>query len=252
MSDSPGQINQQDALSKRADSLQQDVKDLIAAQSQVRNTRLLLLLLLIGFVSGTCYAFYGLVAKFQQKEHLDLLVQKAQDRLAKKNDLLVKDVQALVDHSAPVISKAFYDQAKKDTPAFLQAIGSEREKLVEDLQAKLSKRLIEHHEKMVARHQKLLKQEFPAIEDEHLHEAMTANLQIAADALVQKYYIEELKTEFLALYGLWDEFPPAPPADKGDLPIEDQLVANLLELLKGKLAETSPTSLVAGEQEENR
>ena len=67
------------------------------------------------------------------------------------------------------------------------------------------------------------------------------NLQVVVDELVKKYYIEELQSEMKTLYATWDEFPAASPADKGDLPLEDQLVANLLELLKIKLAETGST-----------
>src|SRR5437879_5747735 len=83
---------------------------------------------------------------------------------------------------------------------------------------------------LLARKQKLLRGGFPAAEDEKLHAAMMANLQVVVDGMVRKYYIEELKSEMLALYGLWDEFPPAPPIEKGDLPLEDQLIGNLQEL----------------------
>ena len=157
----------------------------------------------------------------------------------------MKEVQGLVDHSTPVVTKAFYDRAKDDLPAFLQASQAERDKLVEELQEKLSERLKKHHEQLLARHQKLLREEFPAVEDEKLHEAMMANLQVAVDGLVQKYYIEELRQEMLTLYGLWDEFPPVPPGEHGDLPLGDQLIGNLLELAKIRLAETSPPALAA-------
>ena len=172
---------------------------------------------------------------------MDLLLSKAQQRLTERNDLIMKDVQALVDHSAPVVSKAFYEQAKNDLPAFLKAGQAERDKLVENLQERLTERLKKHHQTLLARHEKLLHEEFPAVKDEKLHVAMMANLQVVVDELVKKYYIEELQSEMKTLYATWDEFPAASPADKGDLPLEDQLVANLLELLKIKLAETGST-----------
>ena len=230
---------------QRVAALHSDTRQLVDALAQVRRTRQVLLLALVAFVCITCFAFYRLATRFQQKEHLDLLVRKAQERFAANTDTYMKDVQRLVDHSAPVVSKAFLDQTKKDLPAFLQAGQAQRDKLIDDLQVKLTERLKAHHEQLLARHQKVLREEFPAVEDEKLHAAMMANLQVAVDGLVRKYYIEELRTEMLALYGLWDEFPPAPPAENGDLPLEDQLVANLLELLKIKLAETPSSTLAA-------
>ena len=230
-----------EVLAERANSLHQNTQQLMGALSQVRRTRFILLLALVVFAAVTCFAFYRLVAKFQEKEQLDLLLSKAQQRLTERNDLIMKDVQALVDHSAPVVSKAFYEQAKNDLPAFLQAGQSERDKLVENLQERLTERLKRHHQNLLARHEKLLREEFPAVKDEKLHVAMMANLQIVVDELVKKYYIEELQSEMKSLYATWDEFPAADPADKGDLPLEDQLVANLLELLKIKLAETGST-----------
>jgi hypothetical protein len=234
-----------EVLPKRVASVHSDARQLMEALAQVRRTRQVLLLALVVFVCITCFAFYRLATRFQQKEQLDLLVRKAQERFAANTDQYMRDVQGLVDHSAPVVSKAFYDQAKKDLPAFLQASQAERDKLVEDLQQKLSKRITQHHEQLLSRHQKLLREEFPAVEDEKLHEAMMANLQVAVDAMVQKYYIEELKNEMLVLYGSWDEFPPVPPAGKDDLPLGDQLIGNLLELMKIKLAETSSPALAA-------
>jgi hypothetical protein len=175
---------------------------------------------------------------------MDVLLQKAQERLAERNPFIMSEVQKLVDHSAPIVSQAFCEQTKKDLPAFLQAAGAERDTFVEELQKRLNERLTVHHQKLLARYMNVLREEFPAVRDEKLHEAMMANLQTTVDALVRKYYVEELRTELLALYGQWDDFPVAPPVADGEPPLEDQLLANLLDLLKLKLAQ-SPTALAS-------
>jgi hypothetical protein len=244
MSPDAANPNEAEALSKRVVSLQRDAEQLVHALAQSQRTRRLILVAMAVFVCVTCYAFYGLATRFQRKEQMDLLLRKAQDRLEKRSDFLMKEVQALVDHSAPVVSEAFYDQAKKDLPGYLQAVQAERDKFTENLQVRLEKRLKAHHQKLLERHAKLLKEEFPAVEDEQLHAAMMANIQVAVDKLVRKYYIEELKQEMLAMYGTWDEFPAADPPSTGDLPIEDQLIGTLLELLKLKIAE-SPTPIAS-------
>jgi len=246
----PGPITppgQNESLSQRVASLEQDTRQLVGALAQSQRTRKLIILALVVFVCVTCYAFYGLATRFQRKEQMDVLVRKAQDRLEQRSEFMMKEVQALVDHSAPLVSKAFMDQAKKDLPGYLEAVQSERDKFTENLQARLEERLKTRHQELLERHAKLLKEEFPGVEDEKLHAAMMANLQTAVDKLARKYYIEELKQEMLAMYGTWDGFPAAEKAAAGDPRIEDQLIGTLMELLKLKIAE-SPTSVASTAQ----
>ena len=233
-------VNDIDAQSRAVTSVNEKTRQLVNAIGRLKWTRFLLLLAIALFICATCYVFYRLFAQLQEKEHLDKLMQTAQARLVERNDVLMKDVQALVDHSTPVVTKAFNEQFNKDLPGFLGAVQSERDLLVEGLRGELTERLQKHHEQLLTRHEKLLREEFPEIQDEQLHVAMMANLNVTIDALVKKYYIEELESEMKSLYENWDDFPVAPPAEKGDLPLEDQLVANLLELLKAKLAEGGP------------
>jgi hypothetical protein len=233
-----------EVLAKRIVSLERDAQQLAQALAQSQRTRGILILALAVFVGVSCYAYYGLATRFLRKDQMDLLVRKAQDRMEQRSDFMMKEVQALVDHSAPVVSQAFYDQAKKDLPAYLQAIQSERDTFTENLQARLEERLQAHHQKLLERHLRLLKEEFPAVEDERLHAAMTANLQVAVNKLARKYYTNELKVEMLSMYGIWDEFPAAAPSAEGDVATEDQLIGALLELLRLKIAQ-SPAPLVS-------
>jgi hypothetical protein len=237
--------SQAEVLPKRVSAVHSDARQLVDALTQVKRTRQVLLLALVAFVCVSCYAFYQLFDRFRQKDQLDKLASKAQERFEKNRDNYMREVQGLVEHAQPVITNAFVDQAKKDLPAFVQATQSERDKLVEDLQEKLNARLKAHHEQLLAKHQKILREEFPAVEDEKLHAAMMANLQVAVDSLVKKYYVEELKSELLALYGLWDEFPAVPAPTTGEPPLADQLYVSLLELLKFRLTETSPAIAAA-------
>lgn len=241
MSTGPTHPHELELLSQRVIALQREAQKLVDTLHTVKRTRLVLILALVLFAGGTCFSFYRLVVRFQEKEQTDLLLKLAQDRLTDRNDFIMNHVQGLVDHSAPVLSNAFYEQSKKDLPGFLQATGKERDQLVNNLETKLTERLKTHHEKLLTRFEKLLKEEFPAVQDEKLHEAMMANLQIAVDQLVKKYYINEFESEVNTFYAKWDDFPAVSGPDKDDAPLADQLIGNLLELVKVKLAQPSPT-----------
>lgn len=218
-----------ESLAPRVAALERETQGLAQSLGEARRTRLLILLLLVAFVCATCFAFYRLATRFQQPEQLQLLRTKAEEKLRDKSDLIVKEAQTLVDNAAPALQTAFMEQFNKDLPTYMQAVGAEREALVENLQKGLQVKLEAHHQQLLERHQALLREEFPAVKDEELHARMMANLQVAVNRLVKKYYIDEVHDQMFALYGLWDEFPMADPAASGELPLADQIYGNVWE-----------------------
>jgi cell division protein FtsB len=222
----------------RVEQLEREARRVVDALTQAQRTRQLLFLVLIAFVCVTCYAYYRLATRYEQKEQLDLLLTKAQDQLERRSDFLSQQAQSLVDETAPVVSAAFLEQAKRDVPGFLQAVDAERDKLLENLVSRLEQRLAEHQHRIIERHHALLEQEFPDVKDSHLHDAMLKNLEMAFDKLVNRYYIDTMRNEILQIYADWDQFPMVDAVQPGDTRLEDEFQGALLELLKMKLAET--------------
>ncbi len=225
----------------RIEQIEREARALIDAISQGQRARQLLFLLLIAFVAVTCFAYYKLATRFQQKEHLDALITKAQERLEKRSDFLLQETQKLVDHTAPVLSAAFYSQAKNDLPRFLQGMQGERDQLVENLIVSVEQKLTAHQKKVLERHQKVLEEEFPAVKVTDQQAAMIANLDLAFDKLVRKYYIERMRDEVLSMFNTWDEFPTAAPPAPDDPPTSDQFIGTLLEIVKLRMAESPDT-----------
>jgi hypothetical protein len=236
-----------DQVTARVGAIESESRAVVAALGRARTYRLLLLVLVFAFAAISVNAFYQLFTGFMAKEQLDALVKKAEDRLTKRSDLLTKQVEQLVNHSAPKISAAFGEQAKQDLPQFLRAAGVERDALVENLQVQLESRMQAHYKKLLERQQKIIDEEYPDVQDPKLREAMMANILVAVDRATKKYFIDELKTELEGMYAMWDQFPVAEPPGKDDVPLEDQLVGNMIELLKIKLSQT-PNTLVTGTQ----
>ncbi|MGQ0635817.1 MAG: hypothetical protein ACT4QC_14495 [Planctomycetaceae bacterium] len=235
-------LTEPSALSERVVAVERDARAVVDALAGARRLRWLILLVLAAFVVAVCYAFYSLATRFQKQEALDELVKVAQGRLEARSDFFSGQARDLANNVGPELKSIFLEQVQHDTPAYLSAVHAQREKLAENLQSEIETRLQAHHRKLLDQHRQLLKEEFPSVDDERLHDAMVANLSVAVDRLVKKYYIEDLKSELTALYGAWDDFPIAAPTSGDDLPLEEQLYADLIELLKLKLVE-SPTTI---------
>ena len=89
---------------------------------------------------------------------------------------------------------------------------------------------------MLERHAKVLREQFPAIEDEKLHAQVSENLTIAVDELVERHYVATIESTTNELLDNWDEFPVADAPRDGESPIQDQLYDAMIDLMAIRLA----------------
>jgi hypothetical protein len=227
--DEPVQTPEVDAVLREASAL-------TSALSRARVVRRLLLLAVVIFVAALGYAIYNEANHFMSPKYRDDLMNVAQERLKANQDKYMHHVQDLYEKNYPIITEAFYTQAKQDMPKFLQEIEKERGTLSDRLQAELQKRLDKHYETLVAKHQKTIEQELPGAKDEKMREKMTKNLTLAVQKVSKKYYVDELHAQIETLFKTWDKFPPAEDPKPGEPSIDDQLLPALLDVLKDMLA----------------
>jgi hypothetical protein len=225
-------------LKQQLEALSREVAALAATQSTGRRVRLALAGLTIALCLVIVISFYRLATGIVAQDNLDRVMKVAEKRLQTRSDDYMRQVQFLVDRSSPVISDALSQQVKKDLPSYLRIMEEERDQFAEDLQKNLSGKIRRKYDQELARHEQILHKEFPQINDPVLHQRMVKNLQVAVERRIEKTYVGELQRELDKLYATWDDFPAATPARKSDIPLEDQLVANLLRLLQIKLSNT--------------
>jgi 4-amino-4-deoxy-L-arabinose transferase-like glycosyltransferase len=226
----------QSVQTPEVDAVLREASALTAALARARRIRRLLLLAVVIFVAVLSYFIYQEANHFMSPQYSNELMNVAQKRLEENQNQYMKEVEGLYRRNYPIITEAFYSQAKQDMPRFLQEIEKERDTLAQSLQGELEKRLDKRYEQLVAQHQKTIDQELPAAQNEVMRQRMTKNLTIAVQKVSRKYYIEDLNNELQTLFKTWDEFPPAKLPAKGDPPIDDQLLSALLEVLQDKLA----------------
>jgi len=225
-------------LNGRIEALERQTAALSAALVQAQRVRLWITLALVAFIGLTITVFYRRAEQLNSAENRNLITALAQKSVDDHADDFMKQLEALARTAGPVVTDAFYQQAKRDLPKYLQASERERDLLVKNLQEDLQTKLGARFDKSLERHETLIKQEFPTAENDEIRKRMMNNVEAALQKLSQKYYGDELGKQMEELYVTWDQFPPAPPPAKGEATLDDQLIGSLLELLTVKLKST--------------
>jgi hypothetical protein len=203
---------------------------LAAGLRRARRVRLVLFLAIVVFLGGAGWVAYAKASDFASPKNLNRLGEEARASWEQRQDFYMKQAQMLLDKLSPPLSKAFSEQATKDTPKFLKAVEKERQPFLDHLQDEFSKRLNKRLTSMQPRYINLLKEEFPTLKDAKRQAQMAENVTAAVEKLVKKYYVDQLRDEVLMLYNAWDTFPPAAAAARGEASLEEQFVEALLKL----------------------
>lgn len=189
-------------------------------------------------IAVVAYLFYGLANQLRSEEYITELSAEAQTYANNNADSYMREVKTLTDNVTPVITKAFYAQAKRDTPKLTLAMNKEREKLMKNVQARLEKQINDQYAKVLADYEEILVQEFPKADDDIIRRRIMANFREAMNRMVKKFYADEFERVFKSMTDTWDTFPIADAVEEGDVPMEDQLVGYLLELMTMKASGT--------------
>lgn len=220
----------------KVDALQKQIDALVAALAATKKTRQLIFLAFLAFVGISAWSFLSLVKRIQSEEYKQQLLASIQKEVEANQDELSKETQQLVESLSPVVTTAITNQSEKDAPLFMQAIDIQRTKLSTDLPEKLVEQVQKHHEEMIRKFEAMFVEELPSAQDPKIRDRMMENVVVAFDKLVKKYYSEEFKRHFANMSETWNSFPPAALPEKGDFPLSEQLMGELMDLMAVKLA----------------
>jgi hypothetical protein len=228
---SAGSQSDEQVMTEQVRSVEREAAALASALANGRRVRLLLFLLVIAVAAIVTTSFYRLGARVTGEENRKQLLEIAQQRLTDNQDAYLKHVRTLVDETSPALTQAFTAQVKKDMPTYMKGMEKERDQLRENLSTELTKKLNAHYEKLLAQQDQTLKDEFPLVKDQVVHERMMKNIDLAVQKMIKKHYIDEMGNALENINHTLDDFPPAGPAQKG-MTLSDELAANAIELLK--------------------
>jgi multidrug efflux pump subunit AcrB len=220
----------------KADALQQQIDALVASLAANKRTRQLIFLAFLAFVGISVWSFFSLAKHVQSEEYKQQLLASLQKEVEANQAEFSRETQLLVEALSPVITTAVTTQSEKDAPLFMQAFDVQRTQLTTELPEKMVALVEKHHEELVRKHEALFISELPAAQDPKIRDRMMENVVVALDKLVKKYYADEFKRNFNSMSQTWNDFPPAAMPEKGDFPISEQLMGELMDLVAVKLA----------------
>ncbi|MBC8289560.1 MAG: hypothetical protein H8E37_04500 [Planctomycetes bacterium] len=238
-----------DGVEQRAQALEAQLAALDGALSSVKRTRRIIIVLFLAFIVLVGFLIKGMADQIASKEYQEKLLAEAQRTLESNSAEYMKEVQLLTEAVTPEITKAFYAQAKKDTPLYAGAFDREKQLLAENLRARIEQTVNDYYDKALDKYEAELIKQFPKAEDEEIRRKLKANLRGSLNKLVQKFYADEFERELNAIYEVWETFPPAAEVEEGDLPLEDQLIGFLFEMLTMKLSGHGTNILDVGAEE---
>ena len=221
-------------VTEKVKALEKEYAGFRSAMARSRNTRVLILFGAIALVVVIGYMFYSLASEVMSKPYQENLLKLAQERLENNREEYVKEVQKLVDSSAPKLKDAFYKQTKKDMPKYTAAFAAERDEFAKNIQAELKSQVNEHYKGTVEKYKERLAKEFPELSTEALRDRVMKEVGNAFNELVKEFYVDALAEGIDEIYALWDDFPAAEKPQGSQS--EDVLIGLLLELVSKKMA----------------
>jgi len=233
---------------ERVQSLENQLAELNSALLTVKRTRRIVLVLFFAFVGLIVFLLNDIATELRSEEYLGQLRTEAEKSLENNSAEYMKEVQSLTDEVTPVVTKAFYEQAKKDAPLYAGSFDREKEQLAENLRVRIEEEVNNYYDNALNKYEAELIRNFPKAQDENVRRQLKANLRRSLNKLATKYYADQLKAELDQLYAAWETFPPADMPDKEDLPLEDQLIGYLFELMTVKLSGHGTNILDVGKE----
>ncbi len=246
-------------LSQKIAQIEREVDSLRSAISRARMVRFVFLLALIALVLAVVYFFLQLASQVTSEKFMEEIASEAKLHIENNQSDYQKQVQSLVDHSYPILTQAFSDQATKDMQKFTSAMDHERETLTNNLQTQLNDRLSKKYQGVLQEYESKMIETFPELADEKTRDKVIDNFQSIINTLVARNYGDRFNVSSQRLMSIWDEFPAAEEVVGDATTLEEKLVHNLMQvatevmsIMQRENEPMQPTPVAAGVSNPNQ
>jgi hypothetical protein len=222
-----------EALAKQIAELESQWNELDMAIRRSATIRRFLILVVVAILGIYIYLYYTFARGFVEPSNRQRVVLAVPERALPNLDAVTHQVNLLVEHTRPAVSKAFGDQLDKDLPAIQAKLEPEYQILIENLQRRADIAVDSYYHDAVVKHRRILEEEFPSVKDPKAFDTMIANLQESFDPLVEKYYGGKIKAQLEQLNVRWQNFPMLKDKRTRD-ELADDLYGLLIALVKAK------------------
>jgi hypothetical protein len=209
--------------------------------SALTTANVLLGLLAAVFLGAFIYAEFFYQPEFDPQAAARY-TEVAKLRLAEHSDVILAEVGDVTAETAPVIGKALYDQSQEDYKLYLTALEREGNTYLANVEKVLVAEAQDQYGEFLRRHRQVLREEFPERASDENVERVLAEFDQTFDRLVERYYLDEFRSESQRTVALWKNVEPVelPRADEPSL--EEQLADYTADWAILAASENSPAA----------
>jgi hypothetical protein len=219
-----------EVLNDKLSALENESMRILNALQWATKVRMILFFGLLLFALISAFLFYRLYIDIKD-ERIAKVQQIIAEKPAEFSEPLTRQVMSLAEEQGPFVMDVFRKQAQQDSELYLNALDTERETLINNLQKSVEVKLAASYTKLLDEQEALLVREFPELKDPRKMENVRRNLEMVYQKVGNRYYANYLKEELDELSNRLDTFPPTEPKQYG-VPVAEQIAGESLELVR--------------------
>ncbi|MEQ8791466.1 MAG: hypothetical protein RIC55_34705 [Pirellulaceae bacterium] len=148
---------------------------------------------------------------------------EARKRLEKHSDEIMRESAGLAAEVLPSLGKALAVQAREDYPLYFSTLEDEGDLYLANVEQTLSEKVKEQYPDFLREHREVLAEEFPEHADKKSIDALIGEFETLADNLVERYYLDEFRSETKRTIAVWKQIEPLDPPQPDEPSLQQQL-----------------------------
>lgn len=224
------QDEQIEILTKKLSELENESRRILNALRWATKVRMILFAGLLVFAVGAVFKFTGLYNEIKNQRIVEVqrIIQEEPEKFAEP---LTKQLVQLMEEQGPYVMEVFREQAEKDSNAYMDAFDVEREQLIANVEEKLKIKLAASYEELLSKQETLLVKQYPVLEDPEKLKQVRVNVEKIYENIGDRYYLNFLQEQIEILADRLESFPIA-ESEQGNIPVGEQILAEMLELMR--------------------
>lgn len=224
------QDEQIEILTKKLSELENESRRILNALRWATKVRMILFAGLLVFAVGAVVKYTGLYNEIKNQRIVEVqrIIQEEPEKFAEP---LTKQLVQLMEEQGPYVMEVFREQAEKDSNAYMDAFDVERDQLIVNVEEKLKIKLAASYEELLSKQETLLVKQYPVLEDPEKLKQVRANVEKIYENIGDRYYFNFLQEQIEILADRLESFPIA-ESDQGNVPVGEQILAEMLELVR--------------------
>lgn len=217
-------------LTKKLSELENESRRILNALRWATKVRMILFAGLLVFAVGAVFKFTGLYNEIKNQRIVEVqrIIQEEPEKFAEP---LTKQLVQLMEEQGPYVMEVFREQAEKDSNAYMDAFDVEREQLIANVEEKLKVKLAASYEELLSKQETLLVKQYPVLEDPEKLKQVRGNVEKIYENIGDRYYLNFLQEQIEILADRLESFPIA-ESEQGNIPVSEQILAEMLELVR--------------------